>query len=152
MKLLAVTTDHQKQLMSWFENQQQIIDWAGPDFRYPFEKDSFAQNLMLDARPSFALIADDSSMVAFGQYYQRLGKCHLARLVVKPSARGQGIVTKLLTRLCARGLKELALTDCSLFVMAHNNKAINAYLAAGFIIEPYPLTLPSEQCLYLVKT
>jgi len=152
MKLMAVTTQQLKHLMSWFDNQQQIIDWAGPDFRYPFDQASFTQDLMLDTQPSFALIADDSSMVAFGQYYQRLGKCHLARLVVKPSARGQGIVAQLLTLLCTKGLKELALTDCSLFVMAHNNKAINVYLAAGFIVESYPLALPCEQCLYLVKT
>jgi len=108
MTLTELTPNHLVELMSWFDSQQQITDWAGPDFSYPFDQDSFVRDLELGINQSFVLLASDSTMVAFGQYSQKLDKCHLARLVVKPCARGKGIVGQLVTLLSTAGLTALA--------------------------------------------
>jgi ribosomal protein S18 acetylase RimI-like enzyme len=68
------------------------------------------------------------------------GRCHLARLTVKPSARGQGYGETLV-----RGLYEVGrLRGCerlSLNVAAGNVPAITLYLKLGFVDAPRP---PSE--------
>lgn len=151
MKLIAVTVNHVEELMTWFSSKQELTDWAGPNFSYPFDLRSFNDDLQLDKIKSFVLIANDSDMVAFGQFYQRLDKCHLGRLVVKPPCRGQGIAAQLIKHLSCIGLKQLQLTQCSLFVYAHNRPALNAYQSFGFSITPYPHALPDADCLYLIK-
>jgi ribosomal protein S18 acetylase RimI-like enzyme len=151
MKLITVTVSHIEELMTWFSDKQELTDWAGPNFSYPFDQHSFSTDLQIDTIKSFALIANDLEMVAFGQFYQRLDKCHLGRLIVRPSRRGKGIAAQLMKHLSCVGLKQLQLTQCSLFVYSHNRPALNAYKSFGFTVMSYPQALPDADCLYLIK-
>ena len=58
--------------MKWFSCEREIRQWAGPEFRYP-------------------LLNRQGLLIGFGQYYLRLERCHLSRLVINPDSRGQGI-------------------------------------------------------------
>jgi ribosomal protein S18 acetylase RimI-like enzyme len=152
MQLIPPFEDHLVEMMSWFSNEQELIDWAGPNFRYPFNLSSFAEDLKLNPLSSFALLSDESEFLAFGQFYQRLSKCHLGRLIVSPKCRGKGIASKLMTHLCELGLKELQVKDCSLFVATHNHSAIKSYKKFGFSFADYPDEIPFGDCLYMVKS
>lgn len=152
MQLIQPLESHLLEMMSWFSNEQELADWSGPNFRYPFNLSSFVEDLKLNTLSSFALVSDETEFLAFGQYYQRLGKCHLGRLVVNPKFRGKGIVSKLMHHLCELGLKELNVNECSLFVLAHNDNAIKAYEKFGFSFTQYPEKMPLENCLYMVKS
>ena len=151
MQLVQPLDQHLVEMMSWFSSEQALTDWAGPNFSYPFNLPSFVEDLKLNSLSSFSLVDNNSNFLAFGQYYQRLGKCHLGRLIVNPNLRGKGIASTLMFSLCELGLKELAVKECSLFVLAHNDNAIKAYEKFGFSFAHYPDEIPLAHCLYMVK-
>jgi len=151
MKLTNPTKNHLFEMMSWFSCEQELRDWSGPNFKYPFNLSSFVDDLKLNTLNSFSLVGKDSEFLAFGQYYLRLDKCHLGRLIVNPNIRGKGVVSELIGNICKLGLNELAVKECSLFVLEHNTSAIKAYKKLGFLTVTYPDKLPLDNCLYMVK-
>jgi len=152
MRLNTVENKHLLTVMKWFTNEQEFNLWSGPNFRYPFDLESFSEDLNMESLSSFVLVDDEENVLAFGQYYLRLARCHLGRLVVNPSHRGQGLAAQLMTQLLQVGSKALAVSESSLFVFEHNQAAIKSYQSFGFNFTPYPDELPLENCLYMVKT
>jgi len=139
------------ELMSWFSTEEELNIWSGPGFRYPYDLISFKSDLRLDSLKSFSLVSAEGDLLAFGQYYLRLGKCHLGRLVVNPNSRGQGIASNLIYELSVLGKSDLKTDSCSLFVLGHNKSAIQAYKKLGFSVADYPDKISLENCLYMVK-
>ncbi|BDF94526.1 GNAT family N-acetyltransferase [Pseudoalteromonas sp. KAN5] len=152
MKLIKPTENHLITIMDWFSNEQELTNWSGPNFRYPFDLYSFTEDLKVSSLNSFVLISNKSEFLAFGQFYQRLDKCHLSRLVVNPEFRGKGIAAKLMSHLCELGQQELKLKAYSLFVLAHNETAIKSYQKFGFTFADYPGEIPLANCLYMIKS
>lgn len=138
-------------LMSWFSTKEALSVWSGLGFRYPFDLISFKSDLKLDSIKSYSLVSADGELLAFGQYYLRLGKCHFGRLVVNPNFRGQGIASHLIHQLSILGKSDLKTDSCSLFVLGHNKSAIRAYKKLGFSITDYPEVISLENCFYMVK-
>lgn len=151
MQLIKPQKKHLFEIMNWFSSEQELTNWSGPNFRYPYDISSFTEDLKLDSLSSFVYVSNQSELLAFGQYYQRLGKCHLGRLIVNPVFRGQGIASELMNHLCNLGLNELKVKQCSLFVLKHNNDAIKAYEKFGFSFTDYPDEILFDNCLYMVK-
>lgn len=151
MQLIEPSESHLLEMMTWFSDEQELSDWSGPNFRYPYNVSTFAADLKLSTLSSFSLVSNDAEFVAFGQHYQRLGKCHLGRLIVNPKFRGKGKASELMRLICESGLKKLEVKECSLFVLAHNKYAIKAYEKFGFILAKYPEKIALENCLYMVK-
>lgn len=151
MRLTQPSNPNFIELMSWFSTEEELSVWSGPDFRYPFDLRSFKSDLKLDSLKSFSLISTEGNLLAFGQYYLRLGRCHLGRLVVNPNLRGQGIASHLIQKLSVLGKSDLSTDSCSLFVLGHNKSAIQAYTKLGFSIADYPDEIPLDNCFYMVK-
>ena len=151
MQLIQPMETHLIEMMSWFTNEQELMDWSGPNFRYPFDLSSFVDDLKLGTLHSFSLVSNESDFLAFGQYYQRLGKCHLGRLIVNPNFRGNGIAAELMQQIGKLGLNDLAVKECSLFVLKHNTRAIRSYEKFGFSVVNYPQEMPLDNCWYMVK-
>jgi len=152
MKLIPATVQHINDLMPWFTCEQQVAIWAGPNFSFPFSKESFLRMIKWQELASFSLVNNSGELIAFGQFYQRLDCCHLGRLVVNPLMRGQGIGKTLVNELSRKGMENLKLAKLSLFVLADNKAALNLYLSLGFNLQTYPDNVGLENCLYLVKT
>jgi ribosomal protein S18 acetylase RimI-like enzyme len=87
---------------------------------------------------------DDQSMIAFGQYYPKAGRCHLARLVVAPAFRGRGYGERLIRYLCRSARTDLGLDTYSLYVMQSNEIALRLYERLGFVVTEAPEVLPRE--------
>lgn len=151
MRLTQPSEPNFIELMSWFSTKEELRVWSGPGFRYPFDLSSFKSDLKLDLLKSFSLISTEGYLLAFGQYYLRLGRCHLGRLVVNPNLRGQGIASHLIQKLSVLGKSDLNTDSCSLFVLGHNKSAIQAYTKLGFSIVDYPDKIPLDNCFYMVK-
>ena len=139
------------ELMSWFTSEEELSLWSGPNFRYPYDLTSFKSDLKLDSLNSYVMISQQNDLLAFGQYYLRAERCHLGRLVVKPSFRRQGMISRLINMLSERGKSRLKTQSCSLFVLESNTSAIQAYKKLGFSIVEYPKTMPLENCFYMVQ-
>ena len=105
--------------------------------------------------PATALVgaALVGSLGAFGQYYRRLGRCHLARLAVAPALRGRGIGTTLVRELCRLGAADLGVDAYSLFVLPGNARAERLYRRLGFSAVPYPEPAAEfDGCTYMVAS
>ena len=151
MKLHDFHEKYLHELMSWFNSEIQLKQWSGPQFEYPYTEQSFIRDLNRQALPSFVLLSDTNEFIAFGQFYLRLNRCHLGRLVVKPSWRGKGVINQLIVALISTGQCSLGVNTCSLFVLAQNKAAISAYQKAGFVRANYPEKLSLKNCLYMIK-
>lgn len=151
MRLTQPSDEHFIELMSWFSSEDELNLWSGPNFRYPFDLSSFKSDLKLDTLKSFSLISNEGDFLAFGQYYLRLGMCHLGRLVVNPNLRGKGIASHLIKQLSIFGKSDLRTDSCSLFVLGHNESAIQAYTKLGFSMVEYPEEIPLKNCFYMVQ-
>ncbi len=150
MALRPFTTDDLPELMSWFSSETEILLWAGPDFRFPFDQASFLHDLKCTEVASYVLAADDGTLLGFGQFSLQYDCCHLSRLVINPNARGQSLIQILLLELCRKGQKALTVTTVSLFVFNSNTPAIKAYLNAGFWHTTHP-TLQHPLFSYMQK-
>ena len=140
------------ELMRWFPDAASVRVWGGPDFRHPFDEQTFREDTRVDSLQSWSLVAPDGSLGAFGQYYLRVGRCHLGRLVVAPSLRGSGVGRRLVQELCRVGGPTLGTTEYSLFVYDSNPVAIRLYRSLGFVEVPYPEPAGGlEGMLYMVS-
>ncbi|GAA5443595.1 hypothetical protein Misp06_01772 [Microbulbifer sp. NBRC 101763] len=125
-------------LMSWLPDKQQCQQWGGPNFRFPFDQGSFLEDCRWPELPSYVLLDREGEMLAFGQYYQHLDRCHLGRLIVSPNHRGAGLGEELVTLIAQTGIKALGVAECSLFVLRTNLAARRLYDKLGFIQVAYP--------------
>ena len=85
-RLAGTTRDHLRQMMAWFPNGASCALWGGPEFRYPFTEATFVADSRCDKLPTYSLVGDDGTLLGFGQYYDRVGRCHLGRAPARRSA------------------------------------------------------------------
>lgn len=134
--LRAATIEDLRILMDWFHDAAGTAQWGGPDFRFPFDSESFQADCHWPEMPSYVLADADGRMIGFGQFYLKLGRVHLARLAVAPGAQGRGHGKRLVEALCAVGRAELGGDEASLYVLESNAPARACYRAVGFVDSP----------------
>jgi ribosomal protein S18 acetylase RimI-like enzyme len=140
-----------RDLMSWFPDRASCVTWGGLQFRYPFTEHTFSEDAKVQELASWTMVSGDGTFCAFGQYYPRLGRCHLGRLAVAPTLRGRGIGSTLVRELTRRGVCDLGVDSCSLFVLPGNERAARLYRRLGFSAQPYPEPEPAfDACIYMV--
>lgn len=127
-------------LMSLFQDAAQLQQWGGEGFMFPTRRPQFLSRLLLPDTQSFELLTPDGKLVGFGQLCDRFGCHHLARLLIVPSARGQGYAAVLIKQLIAAGFRENKHKAISLYVFADNKRALNCYQKLGF----QPARQPAE--------
>jgi ribosomal protein S18 acetylase RimI-like enzyme len=137
-RLVGTTRDHLRQMMAWFPDATSCALWGGPDFRHPFTEDTFVADSRCETLPTWSLVAGDGTLLGFGQYYDRVGCCHLSRLVIAPDQRGRGLGTHLIEGLIELGAPALHASECSLFVSRTNPAAARLYARLGFTVADYP--------------
>lgn len=137
-------------VLRWFDDAKGVLAWGGPDLTFPLEINQFKQESRYGKNHSFVL-KRSSELLAFGQFYRRLNRCHLGRLVVAPACRGQGFGEVLLEQLWQRGRTQLAASEASLFVLTHNQPAMRLYRRLGFVETPYPKAIPLPDCIYMIR-
>ena len=153
--LIKATQAHVPEMMSWFPTEHSCHVWGGPEFRFPFTAETFLADSKLTRLPSYALIGESAELCGFGQFYMRVGRCHLSRLAVAPAFRGRGLGTQLIEMLLREGTKTLGVTQGSLFVHLTNTAAIALYERLGFTRSPYPepgLAIPNSLYMILSPT
>ena len=138
LSLVAATEADVLGLMPWFPDARSCAVWGGPRFRHPFTAATFLEDICLYDLPSYVLRDSDGMVCAFGQYYQRAGRCHFGRLVVSPARRGGGLGTALIRDLAREGVPRLGVDECSLFAAPDNEGALRLYDRRGFRAAVYP--------------
>jgi ribosomal protein S18 acetylase RimI-like enzyme len=138
-------------LMGWFDDESQFRRWGGPSGRYPYDRAQFLSDIRWDEIPSIAALDAAGHFVAFGQYYVKYGRCHLARLAVTPARRGQHIGRRFIGALLPMAIADTGLAEASLYVLGDNVAAMRCYRSLGFEVQPDPGPPIVENCLYMVR-
>ena len=88
------------ELMGRFPDAASVDIWGGPEFRFPFTRESFCEDCHLEkVLQSFSLHDPDGRMASFGQLYNRQERGHLARLISNPDMRRKGAGRRLIALL-----------------------------------------------------
>jgi ribosomal protein S18 acetylase RimI-like enzyme len=99
------------------------------------------------------LVDSAGTLLGFGQYYLREGRCHFGRLAINPGIRSQGRGTQLISLLARLGCERLNVKECSLFVSDGNDRAERLYARIGFQQADYPTgRLPLPNCKYMIAS
>ena len=152
MKLIVATESDISQLMTWFPTERSVDIWGGPEFRYPFTPATFYEDVHFRDMASYCLVDISGETQGFGQIYERHGRINLARLVVSPDRRGQGIGKQLVSLLMEQGRKDIPLREFSLYVYVDNNPARACYAAMGFEESEYPENDEmADTCVYMTR-
>ena len=139
------------ELMTWFPTAADVNVWGGPKFRYPFTRETFRQDCRWPEMQSYVL-RDDQELLAFGQFYERLSRINLARLIANPGRRGEGVGRHLVEALLDEGPRHLDCAEYSLFVYRDNTPALRCYESCGFRTTAYPKdTEWADECYYLTR-
>lgn len=137
-QLALASLGQMSQLRGWFHSAAEQQSWGGDNFDYPCNEARFLELLCRPGTQSYSLLAPDSAeLLGFGQLCDRFGCHHLARLVITPEYRGQGLAKTLIFALILQALKQQR-RDISLYVHRHNNIALQCYQSLGFAVTPAP--------------
>ena len=150
MKIESATIEHAREIMGWFPDTQSVTRWGSPYTRYPLREETFFEDIYWSKINSMVAIGEDGQLLGFGQFYLKLGRCHLARLVINPEFRGQGLGEKFIAELMEYGAEQLDSQDFSLYVMSDNKVAYSCYRALGFELATYPDSdTKLENCVFM---
>ena len=151
MKIEVARIEDVREIMNWFPDKESVMLWGSPYTRWPIREDTFLEDIYWNRIESRVARGDQGELLAFGQFYAKLARCHLARLVVNPEFRRRGIGLEFIAQLMEHGGEALNATEFSLYVMTVNKPAWHCYKSLGFHMEPYPHGDPHlDNCVFMV--
>lgn len=152
MYLVNTQLGHLDTLKSWFTDLSATRQWGGPGIQYPFDDTVFLKDIQWQKMPSYSFVDKQQRLLGFGQYYNKYGRCHLARLAIAPQQRGQGLGQRFISALINAGLADLKVKHSSLYVLNDNLQAIRCYRALGFEpAQPPPEEPHFEGISFMIK-
>jgi ribosomal-protein-alanine N-acetyltransferase len=124
-------------LGSWVKDADTCLRWAGPRLKFPFTPARLPQLLAEPGANSFVLSHGQGAALGFGQFWVRdPGVAHLARIILAPDARGQGLGTTLCELLMAEAAHSTGAGAFTLRVYRDNDPALAIYERLGFAVVP----------------
>ncbi len=120
-------------ILRWIEDPESLRLWGGPALTYPPTPELTWQEMKAAEENTFSLVDANLAVVGFGQaFYREDRSVHLARIIVSPAMRGQGIGRILCDRLMQLAVKRYSPTAITLNVYAANAPALALYRSLGF--------------------
>ena len=151
MHILPSSTEHALEIMNWFPEEDDCRQWGGPKMRFPFREKTFLEDIHWKKMPSYSAVTHEGSLLGFGQFYEKLGRCHLARLAVSPLYRGLGLGRTFIRALMQVGRKQLNTNRFSLYVLSNNAPAVACYQSVGFELAETPEeVMKMKHCVYMI--
>lgn len=151
MQLIRSSKPHIREIMSWFPDQLTCAQWGGPAMRFPFTEERFLEDIHWGKMPSYSAVNAADELLGFGQFYEKQGRCHLARLAIAPELRGQGLGRTFISSLMKISADLLGLNEFSLYVLEWNTSAVCCYQSLGFRQEKAPEVLEGlEDCIFMI--
>ncbi|HWK08085.1 MAG TPA: N-acetyltransferase [Puia sp.] len=139
LKLSPFTIEDADQLISWFENEDSLVQFAGRIFTYPLTKEQIAIHLTDVNRFIYKAIDETSSLV--------IGHGEIAIVPNEPPKltcliigdkkfRGKGLGKELTRQLMVLAFGLLQADAVQLYVYDWNKNAFELYKSLGFVVNP----------------
>lgn len=124
-------------LGSWVPDAESCARWAGPKLKFPFSPQQLPQLLAEPGAHSFVLSRGPAQALGFCQFWVRqAGVAHLARIILAPAARGQGLASTLCALLMEQAAQIAGARAFTLRVYRDNHPALATYEGLGFVAVP----------------
>lgn len=151
MNIETAQLDHAREIMGWFPDKESVVRWGSPYMKYPLHEETFLKDIHWGELASRITYAEDGRLLGFGQFFLKLGRCHLARLVINPELRGRGLGEEFVASLMKHASGQLDTEKFSLYVMTENKPAYNSYRSLGFELATYPKgEAQLEDCVFMI--
>ncbi len=123
-------------LSSWIHSEEELVQFAGPVFKYPLDWEQMEKHLSDSRRQVYAAIRPDTTeTIGMGEVFWDADDApRLCRLFVSPEERGKGFGKQIVLDLLALAFANAAVKVVSLNVYEFNSSAIKCYEQCGFII------------------
>jgi RimJ/RimL family protein N-acetyltransferase len=141
LRLVPFAPEHFAEIASWFENEREAVQWAGPTVHYPLDAAQLQDMVNLSqAQPPARLcyMAErDGDLIGHAQLSLdwRNGNARLGRVALSPVRRGQGIATPMLSLVLIEAFSMPEIERVELGVFTWNTPAIKTYQRLGFSLE-----------------
>ena len=151
--LISEQATHLNDVLPWFNDQQALSDWAGPNVDINDASAHLQAFILSPQWLSLKFLDAEGLCVAFGQVCRREGRYHLGRLAVNPTARGNGIAKRLIKGLLNYASENLPnAEESSLWVYRHNQPAWHCYTKMGFEEAAPPDSMtPLPGCVFMIR-
>lgn len=131
--LRPATQEDLRSVLQWITTPETLRLWGGPVLTYPPTPELTWQEMKATEENTFALVDENLEVAGFGQTLCREeGSVHLARIIVSPALRGQGVGHILCARLIQSAVSRHHPAAITLNVYTANAPALSLYRSLGF--------------------
>jgi RimJ/RimL family protein N-acetyltransferase len=125
-------------LISWIDNKEKLIRFAGPVFNFPLTEDQLEKHLENKNTNAFKVIETTSNqIIGHCEVYLTETSAKLCRILIgTKSFREKGLGLEVVNLLLEKCFKEFKSSLVELNVYDWNIGAIKCYEKAGFVVNP----------------
>ena len=133
LRLVEFQPGHFEQLINWIPDEDFLLLWGGPLYRWPLTVEQLQRHLAADDVTPLLLL-DGEQAVGFCELIRESSaQYRLCRVLIgSPSSRGRGLGKRLLELVLDYARREFSASRFSLHVFADNHAAIRCYQAFQF--------------------
>ncbi|BFH69862.1 GNAT family N-acetyltransferase [Paenibacillus dendritiformis] len=135
-----------QQLISWSGDEAFLLQWAGPEFKYPLTEDQLleyikgANDVERSHRLIYKAIETETNQtvghISIGRIERYNRSARIGKVLIgNKSSRGKGYGTQIMQQALRIGFEELQLHRISLGVFDFNESARRCYEKLGFVQE-----------------
>ena len=139
IKLAKFTNIDFERLINWAENEEMLVQFSGPIFKFPLTKQQLEKYLTDENCMPFKVInTETEEIIGHSEIYKSENNvAKLCRILVgDKKLRGKGIGEKIVNKLVEYCFEKLDVEKVELNVYDWNKSAIKCYEKSGFEINP----------------
>ncbi|MDR6226154.1 GNAT family N-acetyltransferase [Desmospora profundinema] len=127
-----------KRLVEWTDSPEFLLQWAGPQFRFPLDEEQIKAHVEEGAgiRRNFKAVLQDSGEMAGHVELNHINlenrSATVSRVLLDPHRRGGGLGAAMVEEAVRIGFEGLGLHRLDLYVFDFNRSAIACYEKVGF--------------------
>jgi RimJ/RimL family protein N-acetyltransferase len=135
------TTGDIDRLIAWVPDETFLLQWAGPTLAWPLTREQFEREIKAltphGPHRMYRAVKDLTTVghIEIKSIDTKHANAMLGRILVAPSARGQGLGLPIVSEALRVCFGELKLHRVGLRVFTQNKIAIACYKRAGFVVE-----------------
>ncbi len=134
-QLLPAVQKNLQVVLNWIDSPEQLRLWGGPSLTYPPQVENLWREIHADETNTYVLVDASGNVAGFGQtLVHDPVTIHLARIILSPMLRGQGLGRLLVEKLITAGINKFHPSQITLNVYRNNDSALGLYRAMGFLV------------------
>jgi RimJ/RimL family protein N-acetyltransferase len=141
LRIRTLTRDDFATILTWFPDEAALVQWGGPDVRFPLDAEQLEgplQESLLQPPARLIWVGElDGRVIAHASVALdwRHGVARLGRVCVNPAYRGRGLAVPFLSQIrdIVFGMAEFERLELNVYT--RNHAAIRTYKRLGFVEE-----------------